>query len=405
MGLNDLQRAERVHIGFFGLINVGKSSLVNAFTGQQTAIVSEVEGTTTDPVEKNMELLPLGAVTIIDTPGLDDGGELGKERVRRSLRVLDKTDIAVLVVDGNRGLKEEDKDIIGRFKEKKIPYVIAYNKCDLMENCGLDRKIGDNEIFVSAEKLKNIDALKDKVAGLIGLMPQKRSLLSDIVDYGDKVVLVMSIDESAPKTRIILPQQETIRNLLDIGAVIISVKDSELKAALDSLKENPKLVITDSKVFGNVAKIVPDGVALTSFSILFARYKGDLEQTIKGVEKLKNIKDGDKILISEGCTHHRQCQDIGSVKLPAWIREYTGKNPAFSFTSGGEFPTSLKEYSLVIHCGGCMLNEREMRHRLEIAKEQGVPFTNYGVAIAQMNGILKRALAPFCEFAGELCYL
>lgn len=392
MSLNGVVSAERVHIGFFGLRNAGKSSLVNAVTGQALSLVSDVKGTTTDPVKKAMELLPIGPVVIIDTPGLDDVGELGLQRVERAKQVLDKTDIAVLVVDAVKGLSHLDVQLTELFKEKKIPYLIAYNKADLLNEIPTHT---DTEIYVSAEKNTNINELKEKLGSMARVTANTKTLLGDLVNAYDTVILVTPIDESAPKGRLILPQQQTIRELLEIGATVMVCKETELKNSLDALCVKPKLVITDSQAFGYVSKIVPKDIMLTSFSILFARYKGDLNTVVEGAAHLDNLKDGDKVLISEGCTHHRQCNDIGTVKMPDWIKNYTGKNIEFAFTSGGEFPQDTNEYALIVHCGGCMLNEKEMKSRLHKAKENGTPITNYGIAIAQMNGILKRSVEPF----------
>lgn len=392
MGLNETVSAERIHIGFFGLRNAGKSSLVNAVTGQDLAVVSDVKGTTTDPVKKAMELLPLGPVVIIDTPGIDDEGELGELRVKKAKRILAQIDVAVLVVDATRGLQKEDNNLIILFEEKKIPYIIAYNKADLLERYPETK---ENSVWVSAEEKNNIYELKEMLAHLLKGKENNKRIVSDLLSEGDKVVLVVPIDSAAPKGRLILPQQQTIRDILDSGCTAIVCRDSELKETLDSLKEMPKLVITDSQVFEKVEKDIPREVMLTSFSILFARYKGELSELVKGATKLKELKVGDKVLISEGCTHHRQCNDIGTVKIPKWIEEYTGKNINFEFTSGGEFPEDLSKYDLIVHCGGCMLNEKEMKYRIEKARESEVPMVNYGVAIAQMHGILERSLEVF----------
>lgn len=396
MSLISTVSAERVHIGFFGLRNAGKSSLVNAVTGQKLSLVSDVKGTTTDPVKKAMELLPLGPVVIIDTPGLDDVGKLGEQRVARSKQMLSQTDIAILVVDCKKGLSPIDNELISLFENKKLPYIIAYNKADLLTHIP---EANTNEIYVSAEKGLNINELKNKIAGLAKAAENTKTLLGDLVKPLDTVVLVTPIDESAPKGRLILPQQQTIRELLDIRATVLVCRETELKNTLEALKNPPALVITDSQVFGYVSKIVPKEVMLTSFSILFARYKGDLSTVVKGAASLDKIKDGDKILISEGCTHHRQCKDIGTVKMPDWVRSYTGKDVEFEFTSGTEFPENTNAFALVIHCGGCMLNEKEMKSRLTRATENGTPITNYGIAIAQMHGILKRSVEPFPEIA------
>lgn len=389
MSLNEAVSAERVHIGFFGMRNAGKSSLVNAVTGQSLSVVSDVKGTTTDPVKKAMELLPIGPVVIIDTPGFDDEGYLGEKRVEKTNEILAKTDIAILVVDSQKGVSEGDKELIEAFKKRNIPYIIAFNKSELLTEKAL---LNDNEIYVSAIKNENIFELKEKIGSLGKTTERKKYIVSDLVEKGDVVVLVIPIDEAAPKGRLILPQQMTIRDLLDGNCIAVSCQDTELSDTLNSLAKKPKLVITDSQIFGKVSKIVPDDILLTSFSILMARYKGELDVLINGAEKLSEIKDGDKILISEGCTHHRQCNDIGTVKIPDMIRKFTGAEPEFSFTSGGEFPQDLTAYSLVVHCGGCTLNEKEMKHRVNLAREQGVPMVNYGVAIAQMNGILERSV-------------
>lgn len=392
MSLNSVVSAERVHIGFFGMRNAGKSSLVNAVTGQALSLVSDVKGTTTDPVKKAMELLPLGAVVIIDTPGIDDEGDLGQMRVQKAKEVLSSINIAVLVVDSQKGMSPQDEELKALFEKRKLPYIIAFNKCDLLYEIPTGDKAS---IYVSSKNKININELKEKIAHIIKEKSADKKLLSDLVEKGDTVILVMPIDESAPKGRLILPQQQTIRELLDIGAITVSVQVNELRNALESLKTMPKLVITDSQAFGEVSKIVPKEINLTSFSILFARYKGSLALTLEGAAKLKRLNDGDKLLISEGCTHHRQCKDIGSVKIPKWIKDYSGKNLEFEFTSGGEFPVDTKDYALVVHCGGCMLTENEMKNRLSVCKENSTPITNYGIAIAQMHGILPRSLECF----------
>lgn len=391
MSLNDTPSANRIHIGFFGMRNAGKSSVVNAVTGQALSLVSDIKGTTTDPVSKAMELLPLGPVVIIDTPGFDDSGTLGEMRVKRTKETLAKTDIAVLVVDVTTGLTENDTELTELFEERKIPYIIAYNKCDLIENLP---EAESNEIYISAIKNKNIFELKELIASLAAKAVTQRVLISDLIGKDDTVILVTPIDESAPKGRMILPQVQMIRAILDSDGINIVVKETQLQKALETVK-NPKMVITDSQAFETVAKIVPEEIPLTSFSIMYARYKGNLHSLVKGAVKLDNINDGDKILISEGCTHHRQCQDIGTVKMPSWIEEYTGKKPQFEFTSGNEFPDDLSKYSLVVHCGGCMLNEREMTSRVAGCESCGTPVTNYGMAIAKMKGILDRSLSPF----------
>ncbi|MBE6799827.1 MAG: [FeFe] hydrogenase H-cluster maturation GTPase HydF [Ruminococcaceae bacterium] len=389
MSLNETVSAERVHIGFFGMRNAGKSSLVNAVTGQSLSVVSDVLGTTTDPVKKAMELLPLGPVVIIDTPGFDDEGYLGEKRVEKTNEILAKTDVAILVVDSLKGLTKGDEELIEAFKKRNIPYIIAFNKCELLTEKAV---LNDNEIYVSTVANINIFELKEKIGSLSKATEKKKYVVSDLVEKGDIVVLVIPIDEAAPKGRLILPQQMTIRDLLDGNCTVVACQDTELESTLQSLAKKPKLVITDSQIFGKVSKIVPDDILLTSFSILMARYKGELDMLIKGAERLSQIKNGDKILISEGCTHHRQCNDIGTVKIPNWVREYTKAEPEFSFTSGGEFPQDLREFSLIVHCGGCTLNEKEMKHRVNLAREQGVPMVNYGVAIAKMTNILERSV-------------
>ena len=392
MGLNEVSSGERIHIGFFGMRNAGKSSLVNAFTGQNLSVVSDVKGTTTDPVRKAMELLPLGPVVIIDTPGIDDEGTLGEMRVQKAKEILSKTDIAILVCDAVRGVSDADEELIRIFSEKKIPYVIAYNKSDLLAET---KESKGNTVYVSAVTGENIELLKNTVASLTKTKEEKKYIVSDLINEGDVVVLVTPIDESAPKGRLILPQQQTIRDILDKGGIVLTVQTNQLESALNSLKEKPRMVITDSQAFGKVSDIVPEDIPLTSFSILFARYKGELKSLVDGADALEKLSDGDKVLISEGCTHHRQCNDIGTVKMPGWIKEYTGKDIAFEFTSGGEFPEDLSAYALVVHCGGCMLNEREMKSRQEKAMSEDVPMVNYGMAIAKMNGILKRSLRVF----------
>ncbi|MBR2175708.1 MAG: [Clostridia bacterium] len=394
MSLNSTPSADRLHIAFFGKRNAGKSSVMNAVTGQNIAIVSDVLGTTTDPVSKAMELLPLGPVVVIDTPGIDDEGELGALRVRKSLQVLNKTDIAVLVVDSGSGISNEDRDLIERFQKKNIPYVIAYNKNDI-KNITAE---GGNEICVSAETGENIYELKELIAKTAKGQENNKHIISDLLRPEDLVVLVIPIDAAAPKGRLILPQQQTIRDILDIHAAAVVTQDTELTATLNALGKKPKLVITDSQAFAKVSRDTPDDILLTSFSILFANYKGNLRLAVDGVRAIDRLHNGDKILISEGCSHHRQCGDIGTVKLPALLKKYTGKSDlAFEWTSGTEFPESLKDYRLVIHCGGCMLNEREMKYRIQCAEDEGIPITNYGTAIAYMNGILKRSLSVFPE--------
>ena len=392
MSLNSTVSAERVHIGFFGLRNAGKSSLVNAVTGQKLSVVSEVLGTTTDPVKKAMELLPLGPVVIIDTPGMDDEGQLGEQRVLKAKQILRQTDIAILVVDGQKGLQTADRELIELFKNRNLPYITVYNKADLLPEIP---KETETEIYVSSGTKAGIFELKEKIARMVKSNESDRKIVADLVNAGDSVILVTPIDSAAPKGRLILPQQQTLRELLEVGVVSMVVRESELKEALDSLKTPPALVVTDSQAFQIVSQTVPREIPLTSFSILFARYKGDLSAVIGGAAALDRLKEGDKVLISEGCTHHRQCKDIGTVKLPGWIENYTGKKLSYSFTSGTEFPEDVSEYALVVHCGGCMLNEKEMKSRLKICTEQGVPVTNYGIAIAQMHGILKRSIEMF----------
>lgn len=393
MSLNNTPAAERIHIGIFGKRNAGKSSIINAITGQNLAIVSEVKGTTTDPVLKAMELLPLGPVVMIDTPGLDDEGELGLLRVQKAYQMLNKTDVAVLVVDGSVGMTKEDQEILCRIQAKEIPYLIVMNKCDLIT----ELKNDENVIFVSAKEGKNIHELKEKIAERAKKEETARRIVADLLKPMDFVVLVVPIDSSAPKGRLILPQQQTIRDILDAGAVAIVVKDTELKETLEKLSIPPALVITDSQAFAEVSKIVPREVPLTSFSILFARYKGDLQIVANGAAAIDTLEDGDTILISEGCTHHRQCEDIGTVKLPRLIKKRTQKDVQFEFTSGAEFPTDLSKYKMVIHCGACMLNEREMKYRLKCAEDAGIPISNYGISIAHMTGILKRSVEPFSD--------
>ena len=378
---------ERTHIAFFGRRNAGKSSLVNRFTSQELSIVSDVAGTTTDPVRKTMELLPLGPVVIIDTPGIDDEGTLGNQRIERSIRVIDETDIAILVVDASAGLGDDEKQLIDVFTKRKIPYLVVFNKSDL----GADIPEIENSMTVSALKGEGIEELKEKVAVIISRR-KSRPLVSDLVEEGDLVVLVVPIDKSAPKDRLILPQQMVIRDLLGKGAIPVVVKDTELAIALEKVGK-VRMVITDSQAFGKVSKIVPAEIPLTSFSILMARFKGILDQSIEGANMLDRLENGAKILISEGCTHHRQCEDIGTVKLPGWIREYTGKDFEFSFTSGLEFPKDISSYDLIIHCGACMLGETEVASRYRKAKELGIPMTNYGIAIGKMKGILTRVIS------------
>ena len=398
MSLNDTPSGERIHIGFFGRRNAGKSSLVNAITNQELAVVSSVKGTTTDPVYKAMELLPLGPVEIIDTSGFDDVGELGELRVKKTRQILAKTDVAVLVVDGTEGVYGYDKELIQLFREREVPYIVVYNKCDISGG----EVSSENEISVSAAKKLNIEELKEKIGSLAKNAGNERRIIGDLLSPGDMVVLVTPIDGSAPKGRMILPQVQALRDVLDADAEAVFTKETQLAETLSALAAPPKMVVTDSQAFGLVSKIVPEEVPLTSFSILMARYKGFLESAVKGAARIKDLRDGDTVLISEGCTHHRQCGDIGSVKLPAWLKKYTGKSLNIELSSGRDFPEDLSGYALVIHCGGCMLNEREMLHRKNIAEAAGVPFTNYGTAIACMNGILKRSLGIFPDLAREL---
>lgn len=412
MGLNSTSSANRVHIGFFGRRNAGKSSVVNAVTGQELAVVSDTKGTTTDPVYKSMELLPIGPVMIIDTPGFDDEGALGELRVRKTKQVLNKTDIAVLVVDATEGKKQCDEELIRIFKEKEIPYIIVNNKADLLSdevsekvcqnNVAEQRKAEQNallssgqEQYVSALTGAGIYELKECIGKLTPNEDMTLKIVGDLLHPGDFVVLVVPIDSAAPKGRLILPQQQTIRDVLEANAAAIVVKESELKQTLEQLGRSPAMVITDSQVFEQVSEVVSEKIPLTSFSILMARYKGYLETAVNGVAAIDHLKDGDKILISEGCTHHRQCDDIGTVKIPRWLKQHTGKELIIETSSGTEFPEDLTSYALVIHCGGCMLNEREVKYRMKCAEDQRVPFTNYGIAIAQMKGILKRSIELF----------
>ncbi|MDE6601670.1 MAG: [FeFe] hydrogenase H-cluster maturation GTPase HydF [Lachnospiraceae bacterium] len=421
MGMNDTPAGERVHIGFFGRRNAGKSSLLNAVTGQELSVVSEVRGTTTDPVYKAMELLPLGPVMLIDTPGFDDEGTLGEQRVKKTKQVLEKTDIAVLVVDAAEGMSACDEELVSLFREREIPYMIALTKSDIRDSENDTMKLinsfiaqeeedpaerqnaktqGGNEIagviYVSAATGEGIRGLKEKLAAILPDR-EERHLAADLVKPMDIVVLVVPIDSAAPKGRLILPQQQTIRDLLEAGAVPVAVRETELKGALLKLSEKPALVVTDSQAFEEVAATVPEDIPLTSFSILMARYKGFLKIAAEGVRALDTLKDGDRVLIAEGCTHHRQCDDIGTVKIPRFLKKYTGKDVVIETASGTGFPEDLTPYALVIHCGGCMLNEREVLRRMRFAKRQGVPVTNYGIAIAQMKGILARSIAPVAE--------
>lgn len=411
MSLNETPLAERIHIGIFGKRNAGKSSLLNAITGQNIAIVSDILGTTTDPVLKTMELLPLGPVVFIDTPGLDDDSILGKERVEKSFQMLRKANIVLVIIDAVKGKTSEDEDFISLLKGKKLPYLVVYNKKDLLESDKKDlvesaekdlisepsHNDNANEIYVSAKTKENMELLKAKMIEALSIEEKHLPIVADLLSPSDFVVLVVPIDKAAPKGRLILPQQQTIRDILDANATVIVVKENELKDTLLQLGKKPKLVITDSQVFKQVGEDTPEDILLTSFSILFARYKGDLDTLVAGVKVLDSLKDGDRVLISEGCTHHRQCNDIGTVKLPNWILQYTGKKLNFEFTSGTEFPSDLSTYQLIVHCGGCMLNEREMKYRLSYSSDKKVPITNYGILIAYIHGILKRSLEPFPE--------
>ncbi len=391
MSLHNTPSGERLHIAFFGKRNAGKSSLVNAVTGQELSVVSPVKGTTTDPVRKAMELLPLGPVVIIDTPGFDDEGELGELRVQKTKKILGETDLAVLAVDGSCGISKEDQGLLTLLKEKKIPFLTVYTKKDL----GSPSSLAQGEMAVSALTGEGIEALKEALAALGKSGQKQKAIVADLVKAGDTVVLVIPIDASAPKGRLILPQQMVLRELLDCHCTVLCCRDEDLAHTINGLKAMPSLVITDSQVFGKVEKILLPGVPLTSFSILMARYKGELSQLVKGAERLQTLKEGDRVLISEGCSHHRQCADIGTVKIPGWIRSFSQCDPTFSFTSGGEFPDDLSSYALVVHCGGCMLNEAEMKNRMEKCERAGVPMVNYGVAIAHMHGILEKSLYPF----------
>ena len=396
MSLNSTPSSERTHIGIFGRRNAGKSSIINAITGQNLAIVSDIKGTTTDPVLKTMELLPLGPVVLIDTPGLDDDGELGALRIEKAYQILNKTDIAVLVMDAAAGMTSEDKAILEQIQAKKIPCVAVFNKVDMLT----DRNHIDNHIdtipsvSVSTATGEHIRELKELIASLVSSDKNERRIVADLIHPMDLIVLVVPIDSAAPKGRLILPQQQTIRDILDSGAVSVVVRETELAETLQKLNRKPDLVITDSQAFAEVSAIVPQDVPLTSFSILFARYKGDLDTVVHGAQMLDELQNDDTVLIAEGCTHHRQCEDIGTVKLPRLIKKYTGKAVHFEFCSGTEFPSDLKRYRLIIHCGGCTLNEREMKHRQQCAREQQIAITNYGIAIAHMNGILKRSIEP-----------
>lgn len=402
MGLNDTPSANRIHIGFFGRRNAGKSSLVNAVTSQELSVVSDIPGTTTDPVFKSMELLPLGPVMIIDTAGFDDEGELGELRIKKTNQVLNKTDIAVLVVSVAEGLSDFDRELLQKIEKKHIPYIIAYNKSDLSVTNRPDEEAGS--VYVSAKTGENIQLLKERIGALAVTEDPRLKLVGDLLRPDDIAVLVVPVDSAAPKGRLILPQQQTIRDILEANAVSIVIKEDKIKETLAVLAKKPAMIITDSQAFERVAKDTPADIPLTSFSILMARFKGFLETAVKGAAAISRLKDGDTVLISEGCTHHRQCEDIGTVKLPKWLKEYTKKELIIKTSSGTEFPEELSEYSLIIHCGGCMLNEREMKYRMQCAVDAGVPFTNYGTAIAQMHGILKRSLELFPDMIREIEY-
>ncbi|MBR2705665.1 MAG: [Mogibacterium sp.] len=412
--MNETPAGERVHIGFFGRRNAGKSSVVNAVTGQELAVVSDVKGTTTDPVSKAMEILPLGPVVVIDTPGFDDEGGLGEKRVAQARKILGRTDIAVLVIDASEGLKKTDGELAGLFRERKIPFLVALNKSDIAEDSedhvldeeepGLLQSVAAGSqgmVHVSALSGDGIYELRERIAALRPEGSDTR-LVADKIKAGDLIVLVVPIDKAAPKGRLILPQQQTIRDILDAGAASVVVRDSELEETLAGLGRKPDLVITDSQVFGRVDSIVPEDVPLTSFSILMARYKGLLDEAVRGVTAVRDLKDGDRILIAEGCTHHRQCGDIGTVKIPKWLDDHTGRKLVYETASGTGFPEDLSGYALVVHCGGCMLNEKEVTRRTGQAADQGVPITNYGTLIAYLHGILGRSLEIFPEYRGML---
>lgn len=399
MGFNNTPTSERVHVGIFGRRNAGKSSVINAITGQNLAIVSEVKGTTTDPVYKAMEMLPLGPVTIIDTPGLDDDGRLGEMRVKKSYDVLNKTDIALIVVDASEGMSRVEEDLRAIIEKKKIPYIVVYNKIDIN---GFELPDDEHAAAVSAVTKQGIHELKEKIAALNITETSQFPIVADLIEPNDFVVLVVPIDSAAPKGRLILPQQQTIRDVLEAGATAVVVKETELAETLANIGKRPKIVITDSQAFGQVSKDTPDDILLTSFSILFARYKGNLGQVVEGAAAIETLEDGDKVLISEGCTHHRQCDDIGTVKLPKWIKKHTGKDIEFEFSSGTEFPTDLSAYKLVVHCGGCMLNEREVKYRMACCADRDIPITNYGILIAYIHGILRRSVEAFPQIASKL---
>lgn len=397
--LNQTPSANRLHISFFGCRNAGKSSVVNAVTGQELSIVSDIKGTTTDPVTKAMELLPLGPVVIIDTPGIDDVGQLGELRVLRTKKILNKTDLAVLVVDGIVGMQTADQELVELFQKKEIPYLVVYNKADLIQNVPT---AGENEIWVSATEGTNIYELKERLGALVKTDTMTRKLVGQLLKPLDMVILVCPIDESAPKGRLILPQQQAIRDVLEAGAIAVVIREHELAATLEQLGGKAAMVITDSQAFALVGKVTPDSILLTSFSILMANYKGFLKTAVNGISALENLKDGDKVLIAEGCTHHRQCNDIGTVKLPNWLRAYSGKKLEFEFCSGRDFPEDVSPYALVVHCGGCMLTEREVQYRMRCTVDQGIPFTNYGTVIAMVTGTLERSLRIFPEIHDTL---
>lgn len=399
MGMNDTPSGERIHIGFFGCRNAGKSSVVNAVTGQNLAIVSATKGTTTDPVYKAMELLPLGPVMIIDTPGFDDTGTLGELRVRKTKQVLNKTDIAVVVVDASIGLAPADRDVLTLIKAKAIPCLVVYNKSDLLPT---EPEAKDDEIYVSALQGLHINELKERLGAIVPHEEGTSKIVGDLIHPTDFVVLVVPIDKAAPKGRLILPQQQTIRDILESDATAVVVKEYELRETLENLGKKPALVITDSQVFAKVSADTPLDIPLTSFSILMARHKGFLDAAVAGVAAIEKLKDGDTVLIAEGCTHHRQCDDIGTVKIPRWLRNYTGLDLHIETTSGASFPDDLSKYALIIHCGGCMLNAREVRYRMKCAADQGIPFTNYGITIAYMQGILQRSISVFPYLADLL---
>lgn len=398
MSMNAAPSANRIHIGFFGMRNAGKSSVVNAVTGQELSIVSDTKGTTTDPVQKAMELLPMGPVLIIDTPGFDDEGQLGQLRVRKTRQVLNKTDVAVLVVDAAVGMTDLDRELLALIKEKNIPHLLVYNKSDLVA----EEKAEDGAIFVSAATGKNIHELKERIAALGKSAEEEKRIVGDLIGENDLIVLVTPIDEAAPKGRIILPQQQTIRDILDSNAMCVVTKETQLTETLQSLGKKPRMVITDSQVFGKAAADTPKEIPLTSFSILMARYKGLLETAVKGAAAIDTLEDGDTILIAEGCTHHRQCEDIGTVKLPRLLRKYTGKEIRIETASGAGFPEDLSPYKLILHCGGCMLPGREVLYRMKCAEDQGIPMSNYGIAIAYMQGILTRSIAMVPDLAKVL---